>query len=100
DTELCSMCNKILKLHPSDNVLIAISALEAGQAVAVDDASCTARVAIPRYFKVALRKIERGERIVKCGVPIGIAVQAIAAGDIVHTHNIKSDYMTSFTGND
>lgn len=94
------MCNEILKLHPSDNVLIAISALEEGQTFAIDGASCTTRVAIPRYFKVALRKIEKGEHIVKYGVSIGIAVQAIAAGDMVHTHNIKSDYMTSFTGND
>jgi hypothetical protein len=42
--------------------------------------------------KVALRAIPAGEPIVKYGVPIGVARQAIAAGEWVHLHNCASRY--------
>ena len=44
--------------------------------------------------KVALHAIEAGASIIKYGVPIGVATQAIAAGEWVHLHNCRSLYDT------
>lgn len=63
-----------LQIHPSDNVAVA---LESGDSV-------------PAGHKFALRDIEKGERIIKYGDPIGIATEFIPAGSHVHTHNVRT----------
>ncbi|MBO4888357.1 MAG: altronate dehydratase [Firmicutes bacterium] len=40
--------------------------------------------------KYAVRDIRQGEEVIKYGFPIGAATQDIAAGEHVHTHNLKS----------
>ena len=47
--------------------------------------------------KVAARPIDAGDVILKYNCPIGIATQAIAAGAYVHTHNVKSGYLPTYT---
>ncbi len=44
-----------------------------------------------------MREIAPGEKIIKYGVPIGSAVLRISVGEHVHTHNIKSDYLPTYT---
>lgn len=41
--------------------------------------------------KYALRDIASGENVVKYGMPIGHATQAIAKGEHVHVHNVKTN---------
>jgi altronate dehydratase small subunit len=72
---------RLLLLSPADNVLIT--------RVALAD--------IPVGFKVARRAICAGEKIVKWGAPIGSATRGIAAGEVVHLHNMKSDYLPTYT---
>lgn len=99
--ELCNaMGSDFLKLHPADNVVIAIKGIQAGQQVVLEVAPCTVHTAIPRYFKIADRQIAKGDRVIKCGMVIGVALRSINPGELVHAHNIKSDYMASFTGTD
>ena len=40
--------------------------------------------------KLSLRKIRRGEEIIKYGEVIGVASKTIPAGEWVHTHNVDS----------
>jgi hypothetical protein len=47
--------------------------------------------------KVAARDLAAGEIIRKYGVPIGSATRAIEAGEHVHLHNMKSDYLPTYT---
>jgi hypothetical protein len=47
--------------------------------------------------KVAACDIAPGATITKYNCPIGIATQAIAAGEYVHTHNVKSGYLPTYT---
>ncbi|MDR1570051.1 MAG: altronate dehydratase family protein [Oscillospiraceae bacterium] len=75
-----------LKIHPDDNVAVALEALGEG-----DDAlNIILMDAIPPGHKFAIRLIERGETIVKYGYPIGIASSSISPGAWVHTHNTES----------
>jgi hypothetical protein len=43
--------------------------------------------------KLAARPIVAGQKVVKLGVAIGTATQAIAPGEHVHTHNLRSDHI-------
>ena len=45
---------------------------------------------IPLGHKIALMDIAQGNTVIKYGVSIGKATQAIKKGDWVHTHNLKT----------
>jgi len=43
--------------------------------------------------KLAAAPIAAGARVIKVGMPIGTATRAIAPGECVHGHNLRSDYI-------
>ncbi|HPA19019.1 MAG TPA: UxaA family hydrolase [Verrucomicrobiae bacterium] len=85
--------SRALRLSPDDNVLVLLSSAEAGEFVTVEGARIRMASALPLGHKVAARNIAAGEKILKYGVPIGSATRAISAGEHVHTHNLRSDYL-------
>jgi altronate dehydratase len=84
-----------LQLDPCDDVATALRPLAAGHTPAVGTADGGSHkgppltAEIPRGHKFALRRIAVGETVRKYGTPIGIATEAIAAGDHVHLHNLE-----------
>ena len=78
------MTTHVLKLHPEDDVGIALADLAAGEEGASE--------AIPRGHKVALHPITAGHHIRKYGQIIGVATMDIAAGAHVHVHNLAMAY--------
>jgi len=86
---------RLLRLHPADNVLTVIATLEAGDHLRVDGTEIEVPARLPLGHKVAARAIAAGEKIFKYGAPIGSATRPIAAGEHVHTHNLKSDYLAT-----
>ena len=92
---------RLLRLHPDDNVLTAICTLEPGDDAlrfGAHPAPITSR--IPLGHKVAARDIRTGEKIFKYGAPIGSATCEIPQGTLVHTHNMKSDYLPTWLRED
>jgi len=66
----------------------------AGGAVEIlgaEKSSVTAVEKIARGHKIALREIGANEAVIKFGVRIGRATQAIPRGAWVHLHNLASD---------
>lgn len=83
--------SRVLRLHPHDNVAVALADLPAGATVAFDDGPpLTLRDAVPFGHKVALAAVAPGEPVIKYGEIIGLATQSIAPGEQVHTHNLVS----------
>jgi len=74
-----------VRLHASDNVLVATADLAEG----VTAAGLSLRDPIPRGHKVAVTSIAIGEAVRKYNQVIGFATADIAAGDHVHTHNTE-----------
>ena len=76
----------LFKMNNADNVYVAkiIIYLEDGSSVG-------------RGHKIASRTIKKGEKVIKFGRPIGTATQDINKGDHVHLHNLKSDYLPTYT---
>ncbi len=77
----------LIRIHPADNVAVALKALPAGT---VFD-GVTALQDIPQGHKMALSALKPGDQVVKYGFSIGHATAAIAPGDWVHTHNTKTN---------
>ncbi|NWG75900.1 MAG: UxaA family hydrolase [Rubrivivax sp.] len=91
------MKHRVIALEPRDNVLIACTTLPAGATIQVDGAPLVVGAEIPLGHKIARRRIPAGEKVIKCGVPIGSTTRSIEAGEHVHTHNLKSDYIPTLT---
>ena len=84
---------RLLRLNAADNVLTVIASLGKGGRIVIDGEPIETTRAFSLGDKIASRPIGAGEKIVKYGAPIGSATQAIARGEHVHTHNLKSDYL-------
>jgi len=87
----------VLLLAPGDNIAIATSELPAGTQREVAGQTVEIKSAVDLGHKFAVRPITAGERVVKYGAPIGRATRDIAPGEYVHTHNMTSDYLPTYT---
>ena len=87
----------LLRLDASDNVAVACRAIEAGESIECDDISLVAQQDVMVGFKVALTDIPVGAKLIKHGGVIGSATSRIAAGELVHLHNLGSDYLQTVT---
>ena len=86
----------IVVLADGDNVGVAVRDIEAADAArAANGRSAIAGEPIPLGHKIALRAIAEGERIIRFGVPVGIAIAQISAGSLVHVHNVASQYLNN-----
>src|SRR5690625_5353071 len=81
---------KLIHIHPNDNVVVAIDALEAGDTVEVSGRRLVLRADVPAGHKIALKPIGEGEAVVKYGHRIGLASEAVEPGAWVHSHNLKT----------
>jgi len=58
-------------------------------------------VALPQDIhlghKVARRNLQPGDKVLRYGAIIGTATAPIAIGAHIHTHNLESDYLPTYT---
>lgn len=79
--------SKLFKIHPADNVAVALSEIKAGYR----ENGITALEDIPVGHKILLTDLKAGEKVIKYGCPIGHISENSAAGSLVHLHNLKTD---------
>lgn len=82
--------NHYIRIHPDDNVAVALVPLSKGTTIQLDGISLTLQDYIPQGHKCALCPIEESAPIIKYGYPIGIASKKIEKGSWIHTHNMKT----------
>ncbi len=75
-----------MRLHPADNVLVALKPIAAGTMIA--SLPIKAGQDIAPGHKLAAAPIASGEAVLKYGQVIGVATARIAAGEHVHVHNL------------
>ena len=88
------------RLSPLDNIVVLSRSAEADTTIEVDGQRLRVAGSLGLGHKLALRPITAGETILKYGVPIGSATRDISAGEHVHVHNMKSDYLPTYTLDD
>jgi hypothetical protein len=91
---------KVMKIHPADNVWVAKRRIDAGESIDLNGTSVATAVAIGLGHKIAATNILKGEKVIKFGIPIGSATEDIPLGGHVHLHNLKSDYLPTYTLHD
>jgi altronate hydrolase len=75
-----------VRLHPADDVAIAIRDLAVGTRIEAE--GVTTRELVPAGHKVSTRRIEIGAPVHRYAQVIGFASQPIDAGEHVHSHNL------------
>jgi altronate hydrolase len=82
---------KALRIHPNDNVAVAVTSCERGEVLTVSGISCRLNEAVLTGHKFALTAIPKDDPVIKYGVPIGHAKKNIRPGDWVHIHNMSTN---------
>jgi altronate dehydratase small subunit len=89
--------SRLLLLAPEDDCLIAATRLEAGARVLIDGEPVALAQTVELGHKVARRPLANGDTVRRYGAPIGHVIRAVARGEHLHTHNLVSDYLPTYT---
>lgn len=96
-TEMQAPSRGAILLAPRDNVAVAVTSLRQGDTISVAGQSITLIQPVSMGAKIAVTPLRAGDTVHKYAAPIGTATQNIAVGEHVHTHNLKSDYLPTYT---
>jgi altronate hydrolase len=82
---------KILRIDPKDNVLVALKSLPAGEAVTFSGEQYVPLSEIPAKQKFAMRDLAVGEEVIMYGGIVGLVRQAIPRGGLLSQRNVQHD---------
>ncbi len=80
---------RILKIHPRDNVLVALDDLPYGMEITVDGTVFMLPKRVPAKHKLAIDALAPGDAIKMYGVRVGKAAEPIVRGGLLTTTNVK-----------
>ncbi|QNN41599.1 UxaA family hydrolase [Pedobacter roseus] len=83
------MVTRILKIHPNDNVLVALQNLAKGETVIYDGNEYTLQDDIQAKHKFFMQDMNAGDHIIMYGVLVGKAQHFILKGGLMDTENTK-----------
>ena len=83
------MKHRVLKVDPTDNVIVALEDLKAGEAIEFDGSTFVLKENIPAKHKFTEHDFQLGEEVLMYGVLVGKTTQFIAKGSRISTENIK-----------
>lgn len=83
------MSTRILKIHPADNVYVALTDLKAGENISYNGTSAMLAENIPAKHKFVMEPMAESAEIIMYGVLVGKATSPIAAGASINTRNVK-----------
>ena len=81
--------NLVLKIHPDDNVLVALSNLKKGTCVSYSETIYKLNDTVRSKHKFSIKKLSVGECIYMYGVIVGKAKKKISIGDLICNNNIE-----------
>lgn len=85
------MLARVLKVHPADNVIVALRNLLAGERIEFDNAVYDLPYAVGAKHKFVTEDRHPGDPIYMYGVLVGKATQPIRRGESITTFNLKHD---------
>ncbi|HAH12683.1 MAG TPA: altronate hydrolase, partial [Pantoea agglomerans] len=80
-----------IKIDPRDNVAVALRDLDAGAMIELPPLRVAVQQAVGRGHKFALQPIAQDELVIKYGLPIAHATQPVAAGELIHSQNARTN---------
>ncbi len=85
------MAKKFLKIHPSDNVLVALTDLKTGDKIEYGGKTITLVQDIPAKHKFLPQVMNPKDEIRMYGLLVGKATELIPEGGAIGTHNVKHE---------
>ena len=85
------MLARVLKVHPTDNVIVALRNLSAGERIDFDNTTYELPYAVGAKHKFVTEDRNPGDPIHMYGVLVGKATQPIRRGEPITTFNLKHD---------
>ncbi|MBP2195282.1 UxaA family hydrolase [Pantoea cypripedii] len=80
-----------IRIHSRDNVAVALRDLEAHTQVEINNVRVELQQAVGRGHKFALQPLATDALVIKYGLPIAHATTPIAAGEIIHSQNARTN---------
>ncbi len=80
----------VIRLHPSDNICVAIRDLKSGSEVHVDGMTIRLTEPVRLGHKIATEPIALGQRVRKYGQTIGVTTSDVPTGQWLHNHNLSN----------
>lgn len=81
--------DRILKVHPKDNLLVALTDLFAGEIIIYQNEKITLLDDVKAKHKFLTQDLKQGEEVIMYGVLVGKAQYDLKAGNVITTANIK-----------
>jgi altronate hydrolase len=82
-------CDKVLQVHPQDNVLVALADLKKGREVRAGSDPLVLVTDVPAKHKFATQSLDSGDSVIMYGSLIGQAVTPIQRGETITTQNVR-----------
>jgi altronate hydrolase len=79
---------RVVRLSPKDNVLVALSDLRKGEQITFSGAMYTLATSVPAKHKFVTESLAPGDEIVMYGVIVGKAMKLIQQGEVLTLLNI------------
>jgi altronate hydrolase len=82
------MSRRFVKIHPADNVLVALTDLQPGELLADNGQGVKVVDFVPAKHKLLTKALGIGDEVIMYGVLVGKALKAIPAGGVITTSNV------------
>lgn len=82
---------KILQIHPKDNILVALQNLSKGEMINIDNFFFELNADIKSKHKFSVSDLDIGEFVYMYGIKVGKTINRIKKGDLITTKNIVHD---------
>src|SRR6187549_903729 len=83
------MKHRVLKVHPKDNVIVALTNLKKGETISLEGADYLIKEDIPAKHKFFTRDMRGGDEVIMYGVLVGKVQKAMESGSRLSTENTK-----------
>src|SRR5256885_9338034 len=79
----------VLKVHPKDNVVVALRDLARGEAISYNGEQYITQDKIPAKHKFFTQNMHAGDKVIMYGVLVGKMQADVPAGGLMTTNNVK-----------
>jgi len=80
---------QVVKLHPDDNVLVALSDLQKGESISFESETFILQDLIKAKHKFYTQDMIKGQEVIMYGVLVGKVQSDISKGSLMTTENLK-----------
>ncbi|WP_162343668.1 UxaA family hydrolase [Cyclobacterium salsum] len=91
------MIHRVLRIHPDDNVLVALTDLKAGEKILFEGLEINLVSSVPAKHKFTMESMEEGAIIYMYGIIVGKTTRLLKKGEVITTENIVHQ-TAPFTG--